>query len=123
MPLLPQLVSEYREIVAKEQALARRKLELRAAILNELAALKAQFHVTPYGVAIQVKRFKLHPKAELILEVLTPQDILPFAIFTPKRVRENLVPKYGRERLLPLFEVETIPCLIVKPPPGAEAPL
>jgi hypothetical protein len=48
----------------------------------------------------------LTPRKEAVLDLLTGADILPFAHFTPGKVREILVPRYGRDRLLPLFEIE-----------------
>ena len=120
MANLPDLIREYRAVVQQEQQLAARKLALRDGILIELTALKREFFVSPYGTAACRKRFNLLPRPEAILNTLSAQDLLPFAHFTPKRVKELLVPKYGRERLVPLFDIESTPYVIVRPP--AEKP-
>ncbi len=69
---------------------------------------------SPSGSAQRVSRFKLHPRNGAVLGLLSSEDILPFANFTPARVKELLVPKYGRETLLPLFDIEKIDTLMVK---------
>ena len=49
-----------------------------------------------------------------MLGLLNKDDLFPFAHFTPARVKELLVPKYGRERLIPLFDIEKHEVLVVK---------
>ena len=49
-----------------------------------------------------------------MLGLLTGEDIFPFANFTPARVKELLVPKYGRETLLPLFDIEKTESLMIQ---------
>lgn len=113
---IEQLMKEYRAIVIQEKELAAQKEALRAKILSELKTQRMQSSMTPYGSASQSIRFRLKPRREAILGLLQAEDILPFAHFTPKRVKELLVPKYGREQLLPLFEIEKFPQLLVKEP-------
>jgi hypothetical protein len=42
-----------------------------------------------------------------------------FASFTPARFKEILVPRYGREMLLALFDTEKTETLVIKRPPGS----
>jgi hypothetical protein len=53
-----------------------------------------------------------------VLSLLDSEDLFPFANFTPARVKELLVPKYGRETLIPLFEIQKSELLMIKRPPG-----
>lgn len=112
------LVREYRDIVAQETTLSRRKADLRAAILEHLRQQNTNFAASPAGTATRCDRFRLHPRREPVLGLLSAEDLFPFASFTPKRVKELLVPKYTREKLLPLFEIEKTCTLIVKAPAG-----
>ena len=53
------------------------------------------------------------------LMLLDREDFFPFAHFTGPKVKTLLVPKYGRERLLPLFDIHRTEYLVVKrPEPG-----
>lgn len=100
------LIQEYGAILAQERVLDERKKALRAEILDELAVRKVDRWNTPYGTARRGIRFKLLPRRDAVLALLKPEDLFPFAHFTPKRVTEVLVPKFGRENLVPLFEVQ-----------------
>jgi hypothetical protein len=53
-----------------------------------------------------------------VLGLLSKADLFPFANFTSARVRELLVPKFGRETLMPLFDIEKTESLIFKRPEG-----
>jgi hypothetical protein len=53
-----------------------------------------------------------------VLGLLDRDDLLPFAQFTPAKVTEILVPRYGRERLMPLFDIEKTEYVMVKRPSG-----
>jgi hypothetical protein len=119
MATLPELIREYREVQAQELELAERKTALREQILAALAAQKLRYFVAPQGVAICAQRFKLTPRREPVLALLTAEDLFPFSRFTGTRVKELLVPKYGREKLLPLFDISTIQALVVKTPAQA----
>ncbi|HEY3324183.1 MAG TPA: hypothetical protein VGP72_27275 [Planctomycetota bacterium] len=121
METLPDLIREYRSILDQEHKLDERKEQLRAAILAGLTAQQRQFFSTPYGTAVQTTRFKLVPRRDPVLELLKADDLFPFASFTPAKVKQLLVPKYGRERLLPLFDTQRQTALVVKPPIGPAA--
>ena len=73
---------------------------------------------TEHGSALRTSRFKLLPRQEPVLSLLSSEDLFFFAHFTPARVKEVLVPKYGRETLIPLFEIQKTELLVVKRPPG-----
>jgi hypothetical protein len=51
-----------------------------------------------------------------VLGLLDREDLFPFAQFTGPKVKTLLVPKYGRERLLPLFDIHRTEYLVVKRP-------
>jgi len=69
-----------------------------------------------YGTATLSSRFKLSPRREPVLDLLSSEDLYRFAQFAPGRVKELLVPKYGREALLPLFDIEQSVVLTVQRP-------
>jgi hypothetical protein len=48
----------------------------------------------------------LTPRKGPVLELLGSEDLFPFARFTPAGVKEILVPKFGRESLIPLFDIQ-----------------
>ena len=87
-------------------------------VAEEMARQNLQLTRSEYGVAQRTSRFKLLPRRELVLELLSSEDLLPFANFTPARVKELLVPKYGRETLIPLFDIQKTETLVVKRRPG-----
>jgi hypothetical protein len=116
MNALDEMIREYRSILQQEEQLDARKQELRLAMLSALAAQDLKFSVSPYGVAIRSTRYKLVPRREAVLGLLQAEDLLPFAQFTSARVKQHLVPKYGRERLLPLFDIVKTSVLVVKAP-------
>lgn len=111
--VLTNLISEYRHLAEQEKQLAERKAGLRKQILAEMARNKLRRFGNADGVAQITTRFKLIPKLELVLALVKVEDLLPFLQFTSAKVRDLLVPKYGREPLLPLFEVEKNESLLV----------
>jgi hypothetical protein len=117
MPDLNNLVREYCEILDQERNLGARKEQLRQAILQEMQLQNLAGSRSPYGSAQRTTRFKLHPRRDEVLGLLNSEDLLPFASFAPEKVKTVLVPKYGRERLLPLFDIERIESLVVRRPP------
>ena len=125
MGSMDEMIREYRSILEQEQQLDARKGELRLAIMAALAAQNLQFSRSPYGIAIRTPRYKLMPRREAVLGLLQAEDLFPFAHFTSTRVKLHLVPKYGRERLLPLFDIAQSYALVVKAPaaPQDGAPL
>jgi hypothetical protein len=110
---LSELVREYGELLDQEQRLGRKKQEVRAQILNLLMSQGLRTSATPFGTAKRCARFKLTPRREPVLALLNGNDLFPFTSFTPNRVKEALVPKYGRERLLPLFDIEKTEYLMI----------
>ena len=120
MGSMGEMIREYRSILQEEQQLDARKEQLRVAILAGLTAQELRFATSPYGIAIRTTRFKLMPRREAVLELLQAEDLFPFTHFTSNRVKQHLVPKYGRERLLPLFDVTQTYSLVVKTPSAPE---
>jgi hypothetical protein len=119
MPGLHDLIREYGDLLAEESRLSERKELLRTAIAQEMSGQNLRSTTTEYGSAMRTWRFKLFPRSELVLGLLSSEDLLFFANFTAPRVKEILVPKYGREALLPLFDVEKTESLVIKRPPGS----
>jgi hypothetical protein len=118
MPELSELIREYSGLLDQESLIAERKERLRAAIADELARRNLKSTSTEYGSAARTSRFKLLPRQVPVLSMLTGEDLLFFATFTPARVKEVLVPKYGRETLIPLFDIQETETLVVKRSPG-----
>ena len=118
MPPLPDLIREYCEILEQEGFLERRKEALRAMIQQAMADERLAATNTPFGSARTMSRFKLVPRRDEVVNLLDADDLLAFATFTPPKVTELLVPKYGRDRLLRLFDVEKTEFLQVKRPTG-----
>ncbi len=118
MPNMSELMREYGAILDQERQLSDRKHRLRSAIMEEMKRTGIKYSNTGSGSAQLSYRFKLHPKAEQVLALLTSEDLYFFARFTPARVKEMLVPRYGRERLIPLFDYEKTESLTIKRPPG-----
>ena len=119
MPDLNVLLRDYFAITEQEHRLEEQKKVLRAAITEEMANRNVKWTRTEQGTAKCMPRFKLNPRQEPVLGLLNSEDLFPFANFTPARVKELLVPKYGRERLLPLFDIEKHELLVVKRHSGA----
>jgi hypothetical protein len=113
MQELNALIREYCEILNQERLLSERKEALRAAIAAEMERQQLEQTRTPDGSAKHIKRYKLLPRREAVLNLLGSADLFPFARFTPAGVKEILVPKFGREALIPLFEIQTSRYLMV----------
>jgi hypothetical protein len=118
---LEGLIREYCELLDQERHLTERKDALKLAIQRKMDEANLPEHKTPAGSATRSSRFKLTPRREPVLSLLDSEDLFPFAQFTPARVTEHLVPRYGREALLPLFDVEKTVFVLVKRPPGSRA--
>jgi hypothetical protein len=114
MPDLNVLLRDYFAITEQERRLDEEKKLLRAAITEEMANRNLKWTRTEQGSARWTTRFKLSPRQEPMLALLNKEDLFPFTHFTPARVKDLLVPKYGRERLIPLFEIEKHDLLVVK---------
>ncbi len=118
MPELSALIRQYGELLDQEHYLEEQKKLLRTAIADEMARQNLKEARNEHGSALRTSRFRLLPRREPVLGLLSSEDLFPFANFTPPRVKELLVPKYGRERLLPLFEIQKTELLVVKRAPG-----
>src|SRR5579883_2354669 len=92
MPELSLLIAEYCSILEQERRLEERKDRLREAIREAMVELEIPKLRSPAGTASLSKRFKLTPRKEPVLNLLTSEDLYPFAQFTPGRVKELLVP-------------------------------
>jgi hypothetical protein len=119
MPGLHELIREYGDLLAEESRISERKERLRTMIAQEMASQNLRSTSTEHGSAVRTWRFKLLPRLEAVLGLLSSEDLFFFAHFTPARVKEILVPKYGRETLLPLFDIEKTELLVIKRPPGS----
>jgi hypothetical protein len=118
MPDVHELIRDYTELQAEEHRVAKRKEGLRAAILAEMARRNLKESRTEFGNALQTSRFKLLPRREPVLGLLDSEDLFPFAHLTAPRVKELLVPRYKREALIPLFEIQKSEVLVIKRLPG-----
>ena len=116
MTELDALIQEYAALLAQEQAIDLRKGELRKQIADELDRLEIDQARSHVGSVERVSRFKLNPRRDAVLGLLDQDDLFPFAQFTPAKVKTVLVPKYGREALVPLFDIEKCVTLVVKRP-------
>jgi len=114
MPELSALIRDYCEILEQERHLAERKRELRTAIAEEMARQSLKWTRTEQGSARLNPGFKLLPRREPVLALLSSEDLFPFAHFTAPRVKELLVPKYGRETPIPLFDIQKTEWLMIK---------
>lgn len=110
------LIGEYCAIVDQEHKLDERKQELRRRILDALVAGNLKQSRSEHGLAERKTRFTLKPIRAEVLGLLDREDLFPFAQFTGPKVKTLLVPKYGRERLLPLFDIHRTEYLVVKRP-------
>ncbi len=118
MTELKELIREYCGLLNQETRIEERKAHLKAAIAEQMAQTNLTSTTTEHGSAVRMSRFKLRPKPEQVLGLLSNEDLLAFATFTPARVKELLVPKYGRNNLLPLFEIEKAEMVLIKRPAG-----
>jgi hypothetical protein len=114
MPELSELIREYSGLVMQESRISERKSTLRTAISDEMARRNLKSTTTDFCRVSRTERLKLLPRADAVLGVLTREDLLSFATFTPPRVNEVLVPKYGRDTLARLFEIEKTEALVIK---------
>jgi len=113
MAELSEMIREYCDILTQERELADRKESHRTAIAEAMARQNMDHTRTAHGSARQMTRFKLTPRRELVLNLLGSEDLFPFARFTPAGVKEILVPKFGRESLIPLFDIQKSRYLLV----------
>ncbi len=108
------LIDQYCAILAQEHALGERKQNLRQKILAALVAGNLKQCRSEHGRAERKMRFTLTPIPVEVLGLLDAEDLFPFAHFTGPKIKTLLVPKYGRERLLPLFAIQRSEYLIVR---------
>lgn len=113
MAELSDMIREYCDILTEERRIADRKEGLRAAIAEAMARQNIDHTRNAHGSARYMTRFKLTPRREPVLELLSSQDLFPFARFTPAGVKELLVPKFGRDTLIPLFDIQKSRCLMI----------
>ena len=106
MDKLVELIREYRILLGKEKEIEAKKAQIRSLVLQAMESRKVKFFHSEHGIAKINVRFKLIPKRAEVLRLLSVEDIFLFAQFTSTKVKEWLVPKYGREKLLPLFLAE-----------------
>jgi hypothetical protein len=111
---IPELIGEYCAIVEQERRLDERKQDLRRRILDALVAENLKQSRSEYGSAERKTRFTLRPIRLKVLELLDRDDLFPFTHFTGPKVKTLLVPRYGRERLLPLFDIDRTEYVLVK---------
>ena len=119
---LDAMIREYCGLLDEERRLGDRKDALKRAIVAAMAAANLPNVKTPAGSVDRASRFKLTPRRDEILSLLDAEDLFPFAQFTPAKVTQHLVPRYGREVLLPLFKVDKTEYIMVHRPSGASRP-
>ena len=120
MAAIQDLVREYRGVVERECEGVIRKASLREAILRVMDETGQHRYATAYGTVIRTTRVHLTPRRESVLGLLKAEDLFPFTRFWPRQVQQVLVPKYGRDPLLSLFDTRSSPLLLVKTPDGQE---
>ena len=116
---LEGLIREYCDLLNQEKQISDRKDAIKAAILAKMVEQSLEETQTLSGSVAKSSRFRLTPRRDAVLSLLDAEDLFPFAQFTPDRVKQHLVPRYGRERLLSLFDVEKTTFVQVKRPPGS----
>ncbi|MEW5855227.1 MAG: hypothetical protein AB2A00_41000 [Myxococcota bacterium] len=114
MEHLSEAMQRYVDILALEAKLSVEKEVLRQSIRSQLQRHGVSRHSTEGAEAFLAPRFTLTPKEEPLLRTLQPTDLLPFTSFTPRKISELLVPRYGREKLLPCFDVKQSDVLVVR---------
>ncbi len=114
MPDLSEMIREYCSILEQERRLSERKEQTQDVDQRRNETAGINLSRCDQGSAQMSYRFKLHPKAGPVLDLLNSEDLYFFANFTPARVKEVLVPKYGREALIPLFDYEKSQFLLIK---------
>jgi hypothetical protein len=114
MPDLSEMIREYCSILEQERRLSERKEQIRTSISEEMKRQEINLSRCDQGSAQMSYRYKLHPKVGPVLNLLNSEDLYFFANFTPARVKEVLVPKYGRQALIPLFDYEKSQFLLIK---------
>ncbi len=119
MAELPDLIRQYAALLEEESRLKERKARIRVEVLAEMARHNIKDVNYAQGSAQRIARFKLLPRREEVLSLLGPEDLLDFAHFPAEKVKELLVPRYGRERLLPLFDIEKTETLVIRRPQGS----
>lgn len=122
MPDLEALIREYCGLLDQERRINTRKDDLKREILEAMDGTNLAESKTPAGSATRSSRFKLTPHRGPVLDLLDAEDLFPFAQFTPAKVTEHLVPRFGRDALLPLFAVEKSVSLLIKRLPGPRNP-
>jgi hypothetical protein len=120
MAYVHYLIREYRDVVERENEWAQRKTALRTALLDALVESGRHRIDTEHGTAIRTTRVNLLPRRESVLALLKAEDLFPFTRFWPRQVQHVLVPRYGRDPLLELFDARTSPLLVVKAPDGRD---
>ena len=98
---ISELVGEYCEIMEQERRLDECKQGLRRRSLEALVAANLKQLRAGLGSAERKTRFSLTPDRVKLLELLDRDELFPFAHFTGPKAKALLVPRYGRERLLP----------------------
>ncbi len=106
MSALSNWLLEYDDVTREIRRLEVIKERLRTAIEDEMCRLGVEDARENSTRATLMSWFKLTPRRDAVMNLLTAADLFPFASFTANRVKEVLVPVYGRERLLPLFDIE-----------------
>jgi hypothetical protein len=113
MAELSEMIREYCDILNQERQLGDRKESLRAAIAEAMDRQNVEQTRTAHGSARYMSRFKLTPWRDPVLNLLSCEDLFQFARFTPAGVKEILVPKFGRETLIPLFDIQKSRYLLI----------
>lgn len=117
---IQDLVREYRSLAERESGDLIRKASLREAILRSMNESGRHRLRTDHGTVIRATQVHLLPRRASVLAMLKAEDLFPFTRFWPRQVQQVLVPKYGRDPVLSLFDARPSPLLVVKAPDGRE---
>jgi hypothetical protein len=117
---IPDLIREFRSAADRECEWMIRKATVRKSLLQALDKCGRHRYATEYGTAIRTTRVHLMPRRQSVLSLLNAEDLFPFTRFWPQQVQQLLVPKYGRDSLLPLFDIRPSTLLLVKGPDGRD---
>ena len=117
---IQELIRDYRTAADRECEWMVRKASVRKSLLTELDRCGRHRYSTEDGTAIRTTRVHLMPRRESVLSLLDADDLFPFTRFWPLQVQRVLVPKYGRDSVLPLFDIRPSTLLLVKGPDGRD---
>ncbi len=104
MPGLHDLIREYGELLAEESRISERKERLRTVIAQEMAGQNLRSTSTEHGSAVRTSRFKLLPRPEPVLGLLSSEDLFSSRTSRRHESRRSSSPNTGEK---PCFRCST----------------